>query len=289
VVVIVFSITITITTNEHDYKLDTTMSHSDLTQLLAVARETAVSAGNLIHEKWQQPRQTSSKGFRDLVTDADLAAQRLITDHIRHTFPQHGFLPEEENSDLPTEGEVIWVIDPVDGTTNYSRQLPIFCVSIAAALPGVGPVVGVVYDPMRQECFSGAKGEGAWLNGRSLQVSPVADLGQAIIGLDWSHSQTLRQSTLDSLPRFAHQVYTVRAFGSAALALAWVAAGRLDGYLNYNLKPWDTAAAGLLIAEAGGRLSHVATNAPTIPWAEKNQSAFGSNGRIHHDFLTKIT
>jgi myo-inositol-1(or 4)-monophosphatase len=265
------------------------MSHIDLTQLLAVARETAVSAGNLIHEKWEQPRQTSSKGFRDLVTDADLAAQQLITDHIRQTFPRHGFLPEEENSDLPTEGDVIWVIDPVDGTTNYSRQLPLFCVSIAAALPGVGPVVGVVYDPMRQECFSGVKGEGAWLNGRSLQVSPVTDLSQAIIGLDWSHNKQMRQSVLDSLPRFAHQVQTVRAFGSAALALAWVAAGRLDGYLNYSLQPWDTAAAGLLIAEAGGRLSHIDHTASSLTWTEKKQSALGSNGRIHHHFLAQIT
>jgi myo-inositol-1(or 4)-monophosphatase len=260
----------------------------DLDRLLAVARETAVSAGNLIREKWEQPRQTHSKGFRDLVTDADLAAQRLITDHIRQAFPRHGFLPEEENVDLPTEGDVIWVIDPVDGTTNYSRQLPIFCVSIAAVVPDAGPVVGIVYDPMRQECFSGVQGQGAWLDGRSLQVSPITDLGQAIIGLDWSHNKHRRQSVLDSLPRFAHQVYTIRAFGSAALALAWVAAGRLDGYLNYNLQPWDTAAAGLLITEAGGRLSPIDPSAPALRWTEKNQSAFGSNGRVHDRFLAHV-
>jgi myo-inositol-1(or 4)-monophosphatase len=264
------------------------MPDLDLAQLLAVARETAVSAGDLVRKKLDQPRQTSSKGFRDLVTDADLAAQRLITDHIQQSFPSHGFLPEEENSALPTEGEVIWVIDPVDGTTNYSRQLPVFCVSIAAAVPGKGAVVGVVYDPMRQECFSGIKGEGAWLNGRSLQVNPITDLSQAIIGLDWSHNKTTRQSVLDSLPRFAHQVQTVRAFGSAALALAWVAAGRLDGYLNYNLQPWDTAAAGLLIHEAGGRLGHLDLANPTLPWFEKNQSMLGSNGRIHQQLLEQV-
>jgi myo-inositol-1(or 4)-monophosphatase len=263
------------------------MPNSDLTQLLAVACETAVSAGNLIHEKWQQPRQTTSKGFRDLVTDADLAAQRLITDRIQQAFPSHGFLPEEENAALPTAGEVIWVIDPIDGTTNYSRQLPVFCVSIAAAVPGEGPVLGVVYDPMRQECFSGVKGEGAWLNGRSLQVSEVSELSQAIIGLDWSHHKQRRQSVLDSLHRFAHQVHTVRAFGSAALALAWVAAGRLDAYLNYNLQPWDTAAAGLLIYEAGGQLGHIDGTTP-VPWAEKNQSMLGSNGRIHRQFLEQV-
>jgi myo-inositol-1(or 4)-monophosphatase len=264
------------------------MPDLDLAHLLAVARETAVSAGNLVREKLDQPRQTRNKGFRDLVTDADLAAQRLITDRIRQAFPLHGFLPEEENAALPTEGEVIWVIDPIDGTTNYSRQLPVFCVSIAAAVPGKEPVVGVVYDPMRQECFSGAKGEGAWLNGRSLQVSVVSDLSQAIIGLDWSHNKTTRQSVLDSLPRFAHQVQTVRAFGSAALALAWVAAGRLDGYLNYNLQPWDTAAAGLLIHEAGGQLSHLNQSATPLPWSEKHQSMLGNNGRIHQQLLEQL-
>jgi myo-inositol-1(or 4)-monophosphatase len=263
------------------------MPDLDLAQLLAVARKTAVSAGDLIHEKWQQPRQTSSKGFRDLVTDADLAAQRLITNQLQQAFPSHGFLPEEENASLPTDGDVIWVIDPVDGTTNYSRQLPVFCVSIAAAVPGIGPVVGVIYDPLRQECFSGMKGKGAWLDGRSLQVSPITELSQAIIGLDWSHNKQRRQSVLDSLLRFAHQVQTVRAFGSAALALAWVAAGRLDGYLNYNLQPWDTAAAGLLIAEAGGRLTHIDGTTSAL-WAEKNLSMLGSNGRIHQQLLERL-
>jgi fructose-1,6-bisphosphatase/inositol monophosphatase family enzyme len=154
---------ITTTTNDHDYKLDTLMSHIDLTQLLAVAQETTVAAGDLIRQKWDQPRQTCSKGFRALVTNADLAAQRLITDRIQRAFPSHGFLREEENAALPTEGTVIWVIDPVDGTTNYSRQLPVFCVSIAAAVPGAGLVVGVVYDPMRQEYFSGVAGAGLGL------------------------------------------------------------------------------------------------------------------------------
>jgi myo-inositol-1(or 4)-monophosphatase len=124
------------------------------------------------------------------------------------------------------------------------------------------------------------------LNGRSLQVSPITNLSQAIIGLDWSHNKQRRQSVLDSLLRFAHQVQTVRAFGSAALALAWVAAGRLDGYLNYNLQPWDTAAAGLLIHEAGGRLSLL--NATPLHWAEKNQSMLGSNGRIHQQLLEQV-
>jgi len=264
------------------------MPDLDLAHLLAVAQETAVSAGNLVCKKFGQPRRTTNKGFRDLVTDADLAAQRLITDRIQQAFPSHGFLPEEENAALPTEGEVIWVIDPVDGTTNYSRQLPVFCVSVAAAVPGEGPVVGVVYDPMRQECFSGAKGEGAWVNGHSLQVSPITDLSQAIIGLDWSHNKTTRQSVLDSLPRFAHQVQTVRAFGSAALALAWVAAGRLDAYLNYSLQPWDTAAAGLLINEADGRLSRLDPANPYLPWFEKNQGMLGSNGRIHDRLLAHV-
>lgn len=263
------------------------MSNIDLTNLLKVAQETAVSAGDLIQQKLSQPRQTQAKGPRDLVTDADFAAQQLITQQIQQAFPTHGFLPEETNADLPTTGEIIWVIDPIDGTTNYSRQIPIFCVSIAAALPDSGPVVGVVYDPLRQDCFTGIKGEGAWLNGRSLHVSPINQLDQAIIGLDWSHSRQMRQSTLDVIPKLAHNVYTVRAVGSAALALAWVAAGRLDGYLNYKLQPWDTAASNLIIAEAGGQLSHI-NGSDTPHWASKNQAIVASNGRIHTELLPHL-
>jgi len=233
------------------------------------------------------------------VTDTDIAAQRLITGEIRKRFPDHGFLPEEK-SDLPTEGPIIWIIDPIDGTTNFSRSLPLFCISVAATRPlldakgqrtGFEPLAGAVYDPMRQEMFSGAAGLGATLredNGRStpLQISPVDKLDDAVIGLDWGSRRGQRSRTLSLLNRFAHQVSTLRALGSAALALAWVAAGRLDGYLNLNLRPWDIAAAAVLLVESGGQLT--AVNSQPHGWDTEGIEGWACNGRIQRPFLQLI-
>lgn len=251
-------------------------------ELLTFAQETAVSAGHLVREKYYQPLEIRNKGFRDIVTDADIAAQKLITDAIQSKYITHGFLTEEEDSQLPTQGEVIWAIDPIDGTTNYSRLQPLFCVSIAAQIEGES-VVGVIYDPMRDELFSAACGLGSTLNGKSIQVSAVDSLDAAIVGLDWSRHKGLRSSTLDILALFAHQVQVVRAIGSAALALAWIAAGRFDIYLNFNLRPWDVAAADILIREAGGRLSD--HRGDPMTWSVDGMSGVGSNGRIHQQFL----
>ena len=151
------------------------MRDAALEKLLLVAEKTAVSAATLLREKWAQPRQLTAKGFRDLVTDADYASQALITSQIRQAFPEHGFLTEEEASDLPDSGSIIWVIDPVDGTTNYSRQIPIFTVAIAAVDSASREVVvGVILDPMRQELFSAAKGQGVWLQVEKGEKRPLS-------------------------------------------------------------------------------------------------------------------
>ena len=251
-------------------------------ELLTFTQETAVNAGHLVREKYYQPLEIRQKGFRDIVTDADIAAQKLITDTIQSSYPTHGFLTEEKDSKLPTDGDVIWVIDPIDGTTNYSRLQPLFCVSIAAQIAGKS-VVGAIYDPMRNELFSAAKGLGSHLNGNAIQVSAVNSLEKTIVALDWSRHKGLRTSTLDILACFAHQVQVVRAIGSAALAMAWIAAGRFDVYLNFNLRPWDVAAADILINEAGGMLSDLYGN--PLSWARKGMSGVSSNGRIHQSFL----
>jgi myo-inositol-1(or 4)-monophosphatase len=250
--------------------------------LLETANDTAVGGGGVIPSQGMQPQHPPPKGFRDLLTETDLASQQLITNSLRGRFPDHAFLPEETDSSLPTEGPVTWVIDPIDGTTNYSRQTPIFCVSIAAAVNDQA-LVGVIYDPMRDELFSAAAGRGCTLNGQPARVSDVSSLQHTVVSLDWSHSRQRRQGTLDVLGRFAHRIHTVRAIGSAALALAWLAAGRVDGYLNFNLKPWDVAAGGLMITEAGGRLTDVAGQ--PYKWTQPNSDCFASNGRIHADFL----
>ena len=154
-------------------------------QLLSVAKAAALAAGEQIRLMFSEPRHVTSKGPRDVVTDADLAAQAIITDMIRESFPEHGFLAEEANDELPADGPILWIIDPIDGTVNYSRGLPLYCVSIAAArnnppLDIDDVLVGVVYDPMLKELFTASVGgpcllEGAGLHGRLLQTSDVDD------------------------------------------------------------------------------------------------------------------
>jgi myo-inositol-1(or 4)-monophosphatase len=277
--------------------MNTSLSPSEKQLLLTTGEEAARRAGALLREMLRQPREVSSKGFRDLVTDADIAAQAVITDFIRGRFPEHGFLGEEENPDLPLTGPVIWVIDPVDGTTNYSRQQPNFSVSIAAAVmgePGDKPasdnrqpalVAGVVYDPVADELFSAAAGMGCRVNGRVSQVSPVSELAQALVALDWGHSPANRRQVLAALGRYAHEVYSIRAIGSAALALAWVAAGRLDAYLQFALGPWDAAAGAVLVREAGGAI----TNLAGAPWTLAEPGCLATNGRIQQQFRQLVT
>jgi len=255
--------------------------------LRSLSEYAATQAGQLIKEIWNQPRQISSKGFRDIVTDADLASQSLITGLIRDKFPDHGFLTEEEDPDLPSAGPIIWIIDPVDGTTNYSRHIPSFCVSISAArLPSDGSwtdaelLAGSIYDPMRDELFSAAKGQGSTLNHQSIQVSQTADLELAAVGFDWSRDYDRRQAMADVVGRLAHDIHTLRATGSAALGLAWVAAGRFDLYFNFRIGPWDMAAAKVIIGEAGGQVSALLGDR----WDIEDSGCIASNGRLHRAF-----
>lgn len=263
----------------------------DLSALLQTAQDAATRAGSLARESWHRPRRVSRKGYRDLVTDTDLASQELISGIIRERFPTHGFLTEENDPTLPAGREVTWIIDPVDGTSNFSRGIPNYCISVAAALtPGHSPgsvLVGVIYDPERDELFSAAEGRGSYLNGREISVSPTTELGDAVVGVDWSRSRPLRQATLEAIASFAHHVHTLRAIGSAALALAWVAAGRLDLYLNRSLMPWDVASADLLIREAGGAITDLTGS--RLDASGMSGACIASNGQLHHSFLNLLS
>jgi myo-inositol-1(or 4)-monophosphatase len=223
-----------------------------------------------------------------VVTDADVAAQAIITRSILEAFPDHGFMPEEENPELPTDGPVVWIIDPIDGTTNYSRGVPIFCVSIAAVRPNSPITVedvlaGVIYDPMMDELFTATAGgpcllEGKGLHGRLLQTSSVDTLQDALIGIDWPLTSDLRQAMLDRVNALAHEVDVFRTLGSAALAMAWVAAGRLDAYFNFQLKAWDLAAAALLVKQAGGVVMDMAGRPMEL--VPSNTTALLSNAHL---------
>jgi myo-inositol-1(or 4)-monophosphatase len=271
-----------------------------VTELLAAAEELAVVAGKLVHDKWVNPVPVQSKGFRDVVTEADFAAQALITNAVKLRFPTHGFLTEEVDDSLSTEGEVIWVIDPIDGTINFSRGLPDFCVSVAAVAGGK-PLVeilenpkilaGAIYDPMRGELFSAGLGLGGFVRGdgekRPLHVSPISTVEEALLTHDWSHEVIGRQYIMEKLERINPHVFSIRAIGTASLALAWLAAGRSDIYFNYSLKPWDIAAAQILLAEAGGRLTNA--DGTQLVWDVTGMTCLASNGRLHQAYTQLVT
>jgi len=273
------------------------VSEIELSKLETLARNVASEAGELLLHKWLQPRQVSNKGYRDFVTDADYAAQALITGNILDQYPEHGFLTEEDDPSLPERGPIIWIIDPVDGTTNYSRHIPTFCISVAAAeifYPDTADksvsssepmthrvLAAAIFDPFRNELFSASMGQGCTLNDRPMQVSPTNNMESAIVGLDWSRDYHRRQQMLDAVGRIVHRVQTVRATGSAALALAWIAAGRLDVYCNVALSAWDVAAAELLITEAGGQISNNTGGA----WQLNQNGCLASNGQLHQEIL----
>jgi myo-inositol-1(or 4)-monophosphatase len=194
---------------------------------------------------------------RDLVTDTDLAAQAAILRLIRDHYPDHGFLGEESAGPEPDDGVwragpgITWVVDPVDGTTNFTLGVPMICVSIGVVVDGV-PLVGAVYDPLRDEMFSGGRELAVSLNGEKQPALQSKALEESVIGVDWAHDPQLRQQVVDTVQTLSRRCRTVRSLGAAALGLAYVAAGRLQVYANYGLKPWDTAAGAALIAEVGG-------------------------------------
>ncbi|HSM58990.1 MAG TPA: inositol monophosphatase family protein [Candidatus Sulfomarinibacteraceae bacterium] len=262
------------------------MSNDDVEKITELAEQAAQLAGQLLRERWRQPRELSEKGFRDWVTDADYASQALLTETIRDAYPDHGFLAEEEGADLPATGDVIWIIDPVDGTSNYSRQQPNFCISLAAFRRDKA-LTGVIYDPIRRELFRATRGDGSYLNRQRITTSDVSDVKRAIVALDWSHAPRARQQTLEMLQQVAHEVHTIRAIGSAALALAWLAAGRLDAYFNLSLKPWDYAAGALLIELAGGQIRDLRGWDPT---PDKGACrCLATNGFLYEPFSHLIT
>ncbi len=212
-----------------------------------VARE----AGTLLKDRLHDRHTIGYKGDINLVTEADRLSEALIIDRISRTFPGHDVLAEESSETRNGSG-FRWIIDPLDGTTNYAHGYPIFCVSIALEVAGER-VLGVVYNPMLDEMFVAEKGRGAFLNGRPIRVSATAEMSKCLLATGFPYD--IRCSTDNNLDLFAAlavQVQAIRRAGSAALDLAYVAAGRFDGFWELKLHPWDTAAGCLLVEEAGG-------------------------------------
>jgi myo-inositol-1(or 4)-monophosphatase len=228
-------------------------------ELLAVAVDAAQRAGREIqHQRESQSVSVSFKGARDLVTTADIAAEKIIVETIKSHFPDHSFLAEESHQRLAgvdyTTG-VFWVIDPIDGTTNYAHGHPHVGVSIGCAVNGE-VVAGVVLSPFQNELFTATKGGGAFLNGSPIRVSKTTSVSDALIATGFPYSRASIDTVCSRLERTLAVCRDVRRLGAASLDICWVACGRLDAFFEETLNSWDGAAGCLIAKEAGGVVAH---------------------------------
>ncbi len=246
----------------------------------AIARE----AGALLRDFYHRGVRAEYKGDVDIVTEADRASEKLITERLHAAFPTHGVYGEEgTRSDL--DAEFRWYVDPLDGTTNFAHGFPVFCVVLGCERRPAGlaadqdgeMVAGVIYDPLRDEMFSAARGRGAKLNGEPMHVSRTKALQESLIATGFPSQKRHRSPNVHFYQEFTLRSHGVRRAGSAALDLAYVAAGRIDGYWEFKLNPWDTSAGYLLVEEAGGRITHFDGGKFTLD----SREIFATNGLIH--------
>jgi myo-inositol-1(or 4)-monophosphatase len=252
-----------------------------LSELLDLARAIAREAGAVARERFHEPRTIRTKTSEiDLVTDVDHALDRLIRERIRAARPADALLTEESAETAGSSG-VRWVVDPLDGTTNYAHAFPHFAISIGVERDGRREA-GVVYDPMRDELFEAERGGGARLNGNAIRVSEIAELRRALLATGFAYDvHSRRTPNLVFFERFIGCAQAIRRAGSAALDFAYVACGRFDGYWELHLAPWDVAAGLLLVDEAGGRTSDFDGGAPPA----SGEHIAATNGRIHAELL----
>jgi myo-inositol-1(or 4)-monophosphatase len=254
---------------------------------LATAIEAVIRAGDIQMAQFGRAMHVEKKGAIDLVTEIDRAVERGFRAMIAARFPGHAVLGEEfaEEGQRELIPRFCWVFDPVDGTTNYAHSLPIFCSSLSLEIDGI-PVVGAIYDPTRRELFTAERGQGAWLNGVPLRVSSAALLIDSLLctGFPYSIQTEPGAVSIGLFSEFMGVSRAVRRLGSAALDLCYVAAGRLDGFWEMSLQPWDISAGALIVEEAGGRVT--STDGGTFQSRVGNILA--SNGRIHDQMLQTI-
>jgi myo-inositol-1(or 4)-monophosphatase len=257
----------------------------EIGNFLSAAREAATAAGNLIRANWLQPKQIDYKGAIDLVTSVDRESERRIVDVLQKKFPRHSILAEEETDRVGSQASHRWIIDPLDGTTNFAHSYPQFCVSIALERDGK-VILGLVYDPVRPECFQAVKGQGATLNGEPIRVSDIMELDRALLatGFPYDHRENA-DFYLGFFKSFMTRSQGIRRNGAAALDLCYVACGRLDGFWEFNLRPWDTAAGVLIVEEAGGKVSDLSGN----PFSIWSNEALASNGALHEVMINATT
>lgn len=253
--------------------------------MLNFALQTARDAGAILADRLGKALQVSNKGDIDLVTEADLASEKLIIERIQSHYPRHTILAEESGATAGVElvagiSEWKWIIDPLDGTTNYAHGYPCFCVSIALERDGAIELA-VIYDPNRDEMFAAERGQGATLNERRIWASTVDDLNSAMLCTGFPYNVRERPNFARNFAHFTMEAQAVRRDGSAAIDLAYIACGRFDGFWEDGLKAWDVAAGVLLIEEAGGRVTDFAGVALDI----YTPKVLASNGLIHNAMM----
>jgi len=245
-----------------------------------VAVQAVREAGDIIMAHFHGEKRISYKeGRSNIVTDVDVLSEERITQILQQEYPHFGIMTEESD-DIAGDLPYTWIIDPIDGTRNYAYGIPHFCVALALAR-GEELLLGVSYDPVRGELFRAEKGQGAFLNDSPIAVSTRTSLGESLVGFDMGYDAEIGQEILGVASALWPRVVSVRAMGSAALGLAYVASGRLDLYFHLTLYPWDLAGGILLVSEAGG----VVTELDGQPVGIQSKSIIATNRDIHQDFM----
>jgi len=255
-----------------------------VTLLLETAIHAAREAGKVLSRYARDGFRVENKSAIDLVTEADHAAEQCVIDVIMASYPDHGFLAEERGRIGQSQSPYVWIIDPLDGTTNFAHGFPTYCVSIGLEHKKEC-VLGVVYDPTRDELFSATRGGGARINDQPIQVSQTAQLDQAILATGFAYNiRETPNNNLDHFARFALRVQGLRRTGSAALDLCYVAAGRFDGFWEVKLNPWDMAAGVVILREAGGKVTNLRGKSHSL----YEHELVSSNGLIHDSMISVI-
>jgi len=249
---------------------------------LEVAITAAKEAGEILLSHFGSQRQVRHKSKGNLVTDADILSESFILEFLQNEYPNFSILSEESNPSAPT-ADYTWIVDPLDGTNNYTFGIPFFCINIALA-KGEDILLGVTYDPLRNELFHAEKGRGAYLNDSLIRVSEERSLQASLIGLDLGYSHERGTEMLHMVNRLWGQVHCVRLMGSSSLGLAYVACARVNLYFHRYLFPWDIVSGLLLVREAGGEVTD---------WQGKPASFLAteiivSNNQLHHEFLAHL-
>ncbi len=259
-------------------------SSDECSTYLATAVRAAETAGTVLLDYARSGFRIDYKAAINLVTDADRQAEDCIVRTILSAHPSHRILAEERGQDGPTDSPYQWIIDPLDGTTNFAHGFPFYAVSIGLEYRGEC-IVGVVLDPVRRELFTGIVGEGAYLNGKRLCVSPIDELGRSLLVTGFAYNiRETADNNLDHFSRISLRAQAIRRTGSAALDLCYVASGRFDGYWEVKLSPWDMAAGIVMVREAGGVVSGFGQDRFSLYGHE----LVATNGRIHRQLLDAI-